>query len=287
MNVMTDFERLRKPTSISAYFDVVRFWVEDPLDQQKRAELTNLCGGKLRVDTEPARFSSLYRQRISLRQPPDRALEWLHKNVQTVFVNYVEIAMDWTFEDCASRDEAWRFINRHLVRRYHGKQQKILFCGDALNGSQESQRSFDPEQTRYDAQRSAPNRTVLYKDEVSRQTGEIVPLLHLEWRANGADAVRSLGIGTAVDLVDFKHRRFWEYRMLLLDASPGRLGRFVRNCINGKKSRTETLADRRRGRAILKKYETIQELIDALGRKYRVRRALTTIPNDVWLPERT
>ena len=42
MSVMIDFERLPKPTSISAYFDVIRFWLEDPLDHEKRAELLNL-----------------------------------------------------------------------------------------------------------------------------------------------------------------------------------------------------------------------------------------------------
>jgi hypothetical protein len=73
--------------------------------------------------------------------------------------------------------------------------------------------------------------------------------------------------------------------LLLLYASPGRLGRFIRNCKTGRKSRDETPADRRLGNAILKQYDTIQEMIDALAHAYRIRRALTRIPNDVWLPE--
>jgi hypothetical protein len=279
---MTDCERIPKPTSISAYFDVVRFWLKDPLDHQKLAELRNLCGGKLRVDTQPAKFAPRsYRQRINLPQPSEGALKWLAENTEA-FINYVELAIDWTFENGASRDENWQFINSHLVRRHHGKKQEICFCAAGPTGSEDKP---DHEQTRYDARRSAPNRTVLYKDDFSRQTGEIVPLLHLEWRANGAQAVRSLGIFSASDLVHFDHCSFWKTRLLLLDASASRLGRFVRNCNKRKKSRVETPGDRRLGNAILEKYNTIQELIDALRRKYRIRRALTEIKNDAWLPE--
>jgi hypothetical protein len=184
-----------------------------------------------------------------------------------IVVSARRIAIDWTFDSCASRDEAWQFINRHLVRRHHGKKQKICLYADGPRGSE---LKLDDVQTRYDAGRSAPNLTVLYNEEISRKTGEIAPLTHLEWRTKGAQAVRSLGIVSVSDLLQFDHRRFWEHRLLLLDASPGRLGRFIRNCKTGQKSRIETPADLLLGNETLERYNTIQELIDALGPAYRI-----------------
>jgi hypothetical protein len=194
VNPLKDFEQRAEPTAVCAYFDVIRFWLKNPLDHRARSELQHLTGVKLRIDTEPARFSASYRQRINLWQPSDRALDWLAEHLDHILINYLEMALDWTFKDGDSRDEGRQFIDYYFVRRHHGKTQKIKFY----------------EQTRYDGARSARNRTVLYNEEVSRKTGEMAPSLHLEWRANGAQAVRSLGIVSAADLVRFDHRRFWE-----------------------------------------------------------------------------
>jgi hypothetical protein len=259
-----DFDR--GLTSASGYFDVIRFWLKTPLNSWEGSKLRKLCG--VRADTEPAPFPGGYQQRINLRQPSADALNWLAKR-DDVHINYIEIALDWTFVNSASREETSQFVNRHLVRRHHGKKQEIQFC----------------EATRYDAGRSAPNLIVFYSEEVSRKTGEIALLTHLEWRARGVQAVRGLGIVSPADLIQFDYRRFWQHRLLLLDASPGRLGRFIRNCKTGEKSRIETPADVLLGNEILEQYNTIQELIDDLGPKYRIRRGLTQIPNNVFLPE--
>jgi hypothetical protein len=246
MSVRTDFERLPKPTSISAYFDVIRFWLKDPLDRRRLSDLQYLCSGGLRADTEPAKFAPrTYHQRITLRQPSDSALKWLNEHCADAFINYVEIAIDWGFHDGTSRDDTFEFFLRHFCRRHHGRKQQVRFYADGPNGPKR-QYDIDQAQTRYDAGRSAPNRTVFYREEVSRQTGEIIPLLHTEWRTSGVNAVKRLGICSAADLVRFDHHGFWARRLLLLDASPGRLGRFIHNCKNAKKSRVMTPVDRKR-----------------------------------------
>jgi hypothetical protein len=101
MRIITDLEQLAKPIAVYAYFDVIRFWLQSPLDRRRLSELQNLCGGGLRADTEPARFSSRYRQRVTLRQPSDSALKWLAEHTDCVFINYIELAIDWSSESCA------------------------------------------------------------------------------------------------------------------------------------------------------------------------------------------
>jgi hypothetical protein len=209
--------RFPKPSSASGYFDVIRFWLKSPLDSREGSKLRNLCGGEVRADREPAPFPGGYQERITMRQPLDSALKWLAER-DDVHINYAEIALDWTFESSASRDNGWQFIGYHLVRRHHGKKQEVrLGCSDDQN-DWTPQHDIELAQTRYDGPRSARNLIVLYKQEVSRKTGEI-PLLHLEWRANGAQAVRSLGIVTPADLIQFDYRRF---RYLLLTVQPPR-----------------------------------------------------------------
>jgi hypothetical protein len=128
----------------------------------------------------------------------------------------------------------------------------------------------DRAETRYDAYRGAPNLTAIYKEEFCRLTGQAAPLLHVEWRANGIKAVRSLGIHSASDLYDFDHTSFWGHRLLLLNIiSPERLARLIRNQRDGTKSRTSTPIDRRFGNALIRYYQTTQQLLDRFGSPVR------------------
>jgi hypothetical protein len=280
-----------KPAAIYAYFDKVQFWVREPIDRQTLAELRTQCGrGGIFAKKRPARFDGRYRQRVELRQPTTPAFSWLAQR-EDALINRAEITLDLVFNYRAARDENWEFLHQHLVRRWHGKKQEIRIFrtepqtpsvgdGDGIGG------------TRYDAGRSAPNLIALYGDEHSRITGEL-NCLHLEWRLNRLKAVRRAGIETGRDLLEFDHRQFWQERLLLFTADKERLGRLIRNQLNGRKSRMSRIEqvgnykiniDKRTGDVHIRSRDTIQELIDQLGPTYRIHRALVPISSEVLLP---
>jgi hypothetical protein len=247
------------------------------------AELRRSCGrGGLYIDNRGARFDSVYRQRIELRQPSQLAFQWLAKR-QDALINRVEIALDFVFEDINRRDEAFEFIHHHLVRRWHGKKQKIkLVRSSKQNRTPELVDEIGMGQTRYDAWR-APNKIVFYRNQFSRITGEL-NCLHLEWHLNGLRAVRNAGIETGQDLLKFDHRAFWDRRLLLYSVEADRLGRLVRNRTTGKKSRLSKYLDGRTGHVLINSVGSIQELIDQYVRLGRLSRVLRVIPNEGLLP---
>ena len=282
---------LIKPSAIYAYFDKIQFWLQEPIDRRKVAQLRKQCGrGGVFVQNGPARFNARYRQRVEFRQPTDQALRWLAQR-EDALINRAEIALDSVFDYRADRDEAWEFLHRHLVRRWHGTKQEIR-----VYRTEPQAPSLDDDGTsgtRYDAGRSAPNLTALYRQECSRITGEL-NCLHLEWRLNGLKTVRGVGIQSGHDLPEFDHRQFWQKRLLLFAADKERLGRLINNQLKGRKSRiskTETRGryriniDQRMGDVHVRARETVQELIDDLGPSYRIHRALIPISNEVLLPD--
>ena len=277
-----------KPTAIHAYFDKIQFWVLNRLDHETIASLREQCGrGGLYVDNRRKRFDGRFRQRIELRQPFDNAIAWLAQR-DDALVNRVEIAIDYVFKSWADRDDAWEFLHRHLVRRWHGKRQEIRLItsnpdsGDDVFGG-----------TRYDAGRWAPNGTVFYLEKHSRITGEVA-CLHLEWRLNRLKAVRAAGIESGRDLLEFNHREFWQKRLLLYYVDRERLGRLIRNRSKGKRNRVSKVdqagryriyIDGRTGETHVRAHYTAQELIDKLRPLIRINRALVPIPNELLLPE--
>ena len=149
---------------------------------------------------------------------------------------------------------------------------------------------FCVEDTRYDASRAAPNQVVFYREEYSRVTGEL-NCLHVEWRANSARAVRSAGILTPLDLLNFSHRKFWSHHLLLVDLDEERLGRYFRNTSNLTRSRKsptvsyvygEINLDRRLGHSI-SAYRSIQEVVDQ-HRGYELNRCFSVLSNEALLP---
>jgi hypothetical protein len=178
----------------------------------------------------------VFRQRVQLTQPSALALRWLARR-DDALINRVGIALDWIFDYPDVRNDVWKFLHWHLVRRWHGKKQEIrvyrpkgrvaLDEGDETSG------------TRYDGGRKAPNRIAWYKEHHSRITGEL-NCLHFEWRLNSLKAVRRVGIKAGNDLIGFDHRQFWQSRLLLFTADQERLGRLITNRANGKRSRIST-----------------------------------------------
>jgi len=289
---MENIPRHATPTAVYPYFDKVQLWVRKPVDRVTLAQLRDQCGpGGIFAKSGPARFDSRYRQRIEFRQPSSEAYTWLARR-DDALINRAEIALDLVFKYRAYRDEAWKFLNRHLVRRWHGKRQEIRIFRPGTQNTSGADRE-DAIGTRYDASRSAPNCIVCYGQGHSRITGEL-NCLHLEWRLNALKSVRRVGIESGQDLLKFDHRQFWQERLLLFTADKERLGRLIRNQVNGTKRRTseiETISkhfainlDKRTGDVHIQSHDTIQELIDELGPSYRIHRALVPISNEVLLP---
>jgi hypothetical protein len=278
-----------KPTAREAYFDKVQFWVRTPLNDATLGELRSECGrGGLYVENRPARFDARYRQRLELKQPNRTTMEWIARR-DDALINGAEVAVDYVFKSSADRDDAWEFLDRHLVRSWHhGKNQKISIVKS--HSDTDDNRSSG---TRYDAGRSAPNGIVLYKENHSRMTDE-VNCLHLEWRLKGLKAVRRAGIKSGQDLLEFSHRQFWQKRLRLYDVDDRRrLGRLITNRAKGKKSRASKIEqtgryrvniDGRTGEVHVRSCDTIQELLDKL-RGIRSHRALVAISNEFLLPE--
>ena len=244
--------------------------------------LRKMCGS-IYVDRRlGARFGQGYIQRIELRQPSPAALQWV-ANRPEALINRIEIALDYTFKNINQKDDAFAFLHSHLMRRWHGKKQKIkLVRSGKRKREYELVDETEMGQTRYDAGR-APNKIVFYRTQYSRITGE-VNCLHLEWHGNGKKAVQALGIKTGEDLLKFNHRAFWQKRLRLYRVDEDRLGRLVRNRKSGKRSRVSNNLDGRMGHILISSVGSVQELIDQYGTWGRISRALQPIPNEEWLP---
>jgi hypothetical protein len=282
-----------RPIGIYPYFDKVQVWVRTPFDREALAQLENACGrGGIHEENRPARFDALLRQRIELRQPTVEALQQLAQRSDTL-INKVEIAIDYLFDSPVARDDAWEFFHRHLIRRWHSTRQRIVVDRGTQDQSTDGEGRIG---TRYDAERRARNMIVFYRDEQSRRTGEL-NCLHLEWRLNGLEAVRNVGIESGQGLLEFNHRQFWQKRLRLYDVDRHQLGRLINNRLNRTRRRTSVFEQRSRyrinldgrtGENHLASHDTIQELIDHLkGTLHleRVRRALVPISIESLLPE--
>jgi hypothetical protein len=279
---------LPEPIGKCAYFDKIQFWVCKPLDPNTLVLLERSCGpGGMHIDNRPARFNNghrQYRQRIELRQPSDQALRRLARH-SDVLINRVEITLDLTFKYWGDAEKARVFFHQHLVRRCHGKNQKIRVFQSAP--SDDNPRAGE---TRYDAGGQARNRLVLYAEDHSRVTGEL-NCIHIEWRVRSPRAIRAAGINSVKNLLDFDHRAFWQKRLLLCKVDWRHLGLLIRNRRMGTKRRSSRtyrtdahLMDGRAGEVYARSYDTVQELIDELKSLCRIRLALKRIPNDSLLP---
>jgi hypothetical protein len=272
------------PIAVYPYIDRIQFWRRQPLDRETRAWLRSQCRprGFSARGQHPARFDSRLKERVELRGLSEDGLDWLASQ-DDAFFNQIEITIDILFESRPKRNRTFDFFHRHLVRRHHGLRQQIRLYRN-VDGKLQRETSPARATIRYDAGRSAPHQLTVYKEELCRVTGEVTPLLHLEWRAKSPKALRSLGICSGADLLNFNHRNFWAHRLLLHDISPERLGRRMRNHRKGTKSRVGTRDDQRIGGDQLRSCETIQQLRDKFGAKYSLGRVVTRIPIDRWLP---
>jgi hypothetical protein len=187
-----------KPRSVIPYFDKLQIWLQDPAADGDLVRAARGCGrGGLYHEEKPARFDANFRQRIELRQPTEAGLLWVARH-NDALMNRLEVALDYVFDCQSDRDTAFDFFHRYLVRRWHGKKQKIKLvrgCQKKHNGKRKASEvvgEAEEAETRYDAARAA-NKTISYREGFSRATGEL-HCLHLEWHLNGVRSLRSAGI---------------------------------------------------------------------------------------------
>ena len=166
------------PSGIYGYIDKVTVWFETPLPRKalrflKSTMRSGWVARPHRTGVVQQRFATA----VQLNQPNKEALTYLGER-DSQWINYVEIALDWIFDDEQQKDKAYDLICHHHVQRWHGKQQ-VRF----KNG------------TRYSAQRRAHNTLAIYADKPCRITGE-VDCVHLDWRVRGQKTVERMGIST-------------------------------------------------------------------------------------------
>jgi hypothetical protein len=287
------------PQAVHPYLDKIQVWLRSPADGTTLGALAKHCGRDgLYVDNKPAPFGQGYRQRIELRQPSPKALQWLADR-NDVLINRVEIALDYIFDSPNAQDDAQQFLHFHLIRRWHSKKQQVRLYRASKERDSRGRRKAErvseifQAETRYDSSRRSRNGIVFYPEKHSRMTGEL-PCLHVEWRANGLRAVQVAGIRSATDLLEFDHYAFWQKRLVLVDVDIERLGRIFRNRAENTRSRAPafktdwagrtTNMDRYWGHVILGGVGSVQELLDSCSAEVRVQRALQVISNSAWLP---
>jgi len=266
------------PSNIYAYFDKITVWLKQPVSSEELKWLSEQCGkGGLHVKYRSARFDASLVERLQLRQPNQEALIWLAKR-NDVHLNFVEAGLDWPFDAEILKDEAWQFVCKYQMKKYH-REHGIRFVAGV---------------TRYTGPRSAPNVLAIYCDKPCRLTGEIY-CTHLDWRMKGAATLRRVGIFSVADLLNFDHRLFWSTRMLFRAMAPAKLGRRYWNHYRKGKRRGRWVVkskngfeydmDARTGGTIIRALGSTQAVLDEYRKRFDVNRCLVPINHAHLLPK--
>jgi hypothetical protein len=265
------------PSDRYAYFDVVQVWLQEHLPGSKLRWLRSQCGsGGLHVLNKPMRFNHSYKQRLQLHQPSREALHSI-ATLNAVHLNGMELSLDWTFDDEADRDDAFELVCRYHVKKHH-RDQGVRFVRGV---------------TRYTGPRQAPNVLATYRDKPSKVTGEVY-CVHFDWRMKGAAVLHRAGINSIADLLNFKHREFWQSRLLMCALHYRDLGRIYRNQGTGRRRpwvifspsrRFSYDVDQRTGATIVRILGSTQAVIDRYRGKLDVRRCLVSINVRHLLPQ--
>ena len=286
MSTITDLVGARNeaqrivPAGVIAYVDKIQLWLKTPLGTELDW-LRSECGGLHHV-RKSKRWdrSRSYRQRLQLLQPSLKVLQWLSA-LEGVLLNYLELALDLTFDSEEERDEAHEFVCHYHVKRWH-REQKIKF----VKGS------------RYTGRRAVPNKLVSYADLACRITGEVY-CVHLEWRLNGAPAVERAAISTVRELLQLDVRQFWKERLILRTFDYRALGRQHNIHILGKGRRRgpwikflgrwKSIAydyDRMAGATLVRVCGSTQAVIDEYRKRLDVGHCLENVNACQLLPKR-
>ena len=265
------------PDAIYAFIDNLTIWVPEPLDSSRRTGL--LPYGSIDIQEGPSRFDGWFKQRLQIRQPSSQTLRAL-MNVRHM-INYVELALDWTFRTEIERDAAVAYFDDHHVKLWH--RDEVRYASG----------------TRYTGRRKAPNNLVTYRHLPCKITGEI-NCIHHDWRVRGRAACQHAEIDSVEDLIDFDYRDFWKKRLILATIDRLKFGRAYRKWhMPGSTPRWPAVSrsgrvlydkDHRTATILLNLDERMrktQEVLDHYGKKFRVRDCLIRLDVDHLLPSAT
>lgn len=263
-----------KPVSTWAYIDSLQVRLKQPVSAATCEQLRKHCG-HVYLEYNPARFDFTYRWRLDVKQPAEQAFEWIATRADAL-INRADFAIDWCLHSSDEQAELQQLIETHKARRWHSEKHGVRYYPGKA-------------QTVYDAPRWAKTVLAIYRDPVSRISGELFTY-RIEWRSSGVRALRTCGITTPQDLLNFDHRKFWQRRLVLFTVEKEKLGRYVANRTKRGKRRTAEMSkgvnlDKRRGHVLLSSVRCMQELIDRYRRPFRIVRPLQRIDVTNLLPD--
>lgn len=172
------------------YCDVISGWIKEPLNADAATYLRRECRGKLDARERKPRFGRSgrptlqYRQRLTLRQPTQAALEYLKQH--DFMLNYSEFALDRFYGSAEDLRDALQFVLAHALVKNRGHQSVSVCFG--LKGF-----------TIYSGGRNAPQVSVTYADKKSKVAKSAIPPLHDERRTKGARAHQRKRLGMMPD----------------------------------------------------------------------------------------
>ena len=190
--------------------DSVAAWLERKPGNRDLVALRRHCGHLYVKSPHGRLWDRRLTCRIQLHQPTAEAIALLVSiaEKQRLVINLVHIALDLIVRDQSEANALADYFNAHLVKRWHGRH-RVSFEGS----------------TRYTSkQRWGVQQLVTYADRPSKVVPG-APCVHIEWRANGAPQVRSIGVKGPSDLLGLNLREFWQRRLVLEEVRADVLGR--------------------------------------------------------------
>lgn len=149
--------------------------------------------------------------KLVVHQPSSDSLLLLEKLAEhkNAIPNEIHVAIDFVTETVEESRELGDWFNRHVVKRWHGKQKIGTYKG-----------------TRYTSQRRwNVNQIATYSDRPSKVSG--VPCLHVEWRSKGRQPVKRSGIEVVSDIRRLNLRDYWHGRLVFERPRVAVIGRMV------------------------------------------------------------
>ena len=182
-------------------------------------------------------------QKLELYQLDDDTLDLLKECCESnsaYKITYIELAMDLSNTSKLKVDTLRSFFNKHLVKIRKNSQIPPYF--------------IDINDAHYYNDLSDSIRLVIYSDKPFRFNRKRF-CVHLECRYKGLDALKTLEILIAKDVVDFDHQMYWEQRLDLRKPSFKAMGEYLGN------SDVSDNALNKRGCKFFDKLHSLQELL--------------------------
>jgi hypothetical protein len=267
-----------RPSNVFAYTDRVIVWLKEPLSNSQLRRMRPQCD-HLRVDSSRNLYPE-YKQQLVITRPRPDLLALLAARTDAR-VTYLEIALDWIFDDEDQKQRASTFLRDHILKPYQRGQLRVV------------NKTADQLGTLYSGSRRTVNNLVNYDDKPCRITGE-VDCVHTEWRLREV-ALRRIGIWSIDDVLRIDLRRFWADRLRLFTVDPNKLGLRYNNWEKGTRrkrpwierfgrGRIEYHRDLRMGHQLLRHWRTVSEIMRIYRPHFDVRACLNPINIENLLP---